>query len=76
MLHELGVAFRDDTFSGGWREVQANQFAAAFLVPQWMLRAEFRWQRAKTLADTFEVSEQAMRIQISKLIGIPADQVN
>ncbi|MGK3985543.1 ImmA/IrrE family metallo-endopeptidase [Sorangium sp. So ce136] len=75
MLHEIGVAYRDDTFSGGWKEAQANQFAAALLVPQWMLRDYYRRQSSKVLASLFEVSEQAMMIQISKLIGVPAEDV-
>ena len=74
MLHETGVAYRDDTFSGGWREAQANQFAAALLVPQRMLRTRYPG-RASVLAKTFDVSEPAMKVQISNLTGTPIEAV-
>ena len=50
------------------REVEANQFAAALLMPAELVRAE--WERDKSiagLARRFNVSEEAMGIRIATL---------
>jgi len=49
-------------------EVQANQFAAALLMPEELVQTE--WQRTKNVAELarlFNVSEEAMGIRLSRL---------
>ena len=49
-------------------EVQANQFAAALLMPEELIRTE--WQQTKNVANLarrFNVSEEAMGIRLSRL---------
>ena len=76
MLHDLGIAYRDDSFSGGWKEAQANQFAAGLLVPQNMLATRYTpGTAARFLAKQFQVSEPAMKIQIGKLLSIDPERV-
>lgn len=71
LLHGEGVAFRDDTFSGGPREVEANVFAAHLLMPRALLTPMFRGRDTKSLARTFHVSEQAMAYQLHHLFNVP-----
>jgi Zn-dependent peptidase ImmA (M78 family) len=56
------------------KEVEANQFAAALLMPTWLVQEQARrlglplWDSDVTeLADQFKVSEQAMTIRLSAL---------
>jgi len=68
MLHSLGVSFRDDTFTGTSAEMEANRFAAAFLMPERLVRAAAEHtQLSEHLAAQFRVSEQAMKIRLSTL---------
>jgi Zn-dependent peptidase ImmA (M78 family) len=66
MLHPLGKAFRDTTFSGNWQETQANRFAADLLMPEWMLdiAVHSTGGNVERLARLFGVSEQAMRYRL------------
>lgn len=57
------------------KEMEANQFAAALLMPRWLLEPEVRGlssgpvldQHVTELAKRFEVSEQAMTIRLMTL---------
>lgn len=72
MLHPLGVMFRDDTFSGDEREVEANKFAAALLMPREFVVSDYHATRdVKMLARRYVVSESAMRIRLHVLVGLP-----
>ncbi|NPD27394.1 ImmA/IrrE family metallo-endopeptidase [Corallococcus exiguus] len=57
-------------------EIEANQFASALLIPEWLLDKEFQTLNlqepladadVELLASHFEVSEHAMSIRLSKL---------
>jgi Zn-dependent peptidase ImmA (M78 family) len=66
MLHPTGIMFRDDDFRGTLREREANEFAANFLMPTWILHSyamDGRWSKID-LAKMFLVSPQAMEIQL------------
>jgi Zn-dependent peptidase ImmA (M78 family) len=71
LLHDLGVAFRDDTFTGDSRETQANQFAAQLLMPSWMLAGAELQAPVPALARRYNVSDQAMKFRIANLTGRP-----
>lgn len=67
LLHDVGVAFRDHTFSGNPRETEANRFAAALLIPRRMLLREADGTRtAEVLAGIFQVSAPAMDIELER----------
>lgn len=67
-LHPLGQLFRDGTFAGTQQERDANDFAAAMLMPLWLVEPVLRsTQRKTTLASMFHVSQAAMDIQLQKL---------
>ncbi len=72
LLHEEGVLFRDATFApaGNRKERDANDFAAALLIPLWMLEPIVMARRHSTtdLAALFDVSPGAMGIQLEKLL--------
>jgi hypothetical protein len=71
LLHEAGAEYRDDTFRGTPKEYQANDFAADLLMPLWMLdpvAASFGRDPGR-LAGIFQVSEQAMKIRLGRLVG-------
>lgn len=76
----VGVFFRDSRASLGeeWREVNANQFAAALLMPMQMIHSSLTKLAKSTgrftiddavskLAKQFEVSPQAMRFRLVAL---------
>lgn len=78
LAHELGhlflqpgldMEFRDTTFAGGAKEIQANRFAADLLMPLWMVaeQAERLGYSSTRLAALFAVSAQAMGIRLGKL---------
>ena len=73
MMHPLGVQFRETMFSGSPKEIGANQFAAAMLMPLWMVEAAAKVHGANgaLLCQMFDVSEQAMTIRLSQLSGDP-----
>jgi len=76
-LHEAGAAFRDDTFTGDWREVQANRFAAALLMPE-PLVSHLRRRGltiAKELARILVVSESAMKYRLANLTGEDPERI-
>lgn len=55
-------------------EIEANAFAAALLVPKWMLETYVKSGRdIPRAAQLFDVSEAAMRIQVAKLLGVPVE---
>jgi Zn-dependent peptidase ImmA (M78 family) len=70
------IAFRDENSglaNDSW-EVEANQFAAALLMPEKFLREDFRKLSHKSaedaiddLADKYEVSTQAMSFRVQAL---------
>jgi Zn-dependent peptidase ImmA (M78 family) len=73
----LEILFRDDVAQRGTdqREIEANAFAAALLMPEPLVRQRFRtlWDRQPShnidrvvaeLADDFDVSSQAMRFRL------------
>lgn len=70
LLHPTGTMFRDNArFSGDGREAEANRFAAALLMPMWMLEPLVT-RSARTLdelADLFDVSSEAMTYQLDNL---------
>jgi len=66
--HGPAEAGPDDERDGRKREIQANMFAAALLMPEADVRLE--WERTRTikeLARVFEVSQEAMRYRIAQL---------
>lgn len=68
LLHPSGMAFRDDTFSGGPLEVEANAFAAALLMPASFLQpATVLLTPTAQLARIYKVSETAMEIRLNQL---------
>lgn len=76
LAHELGhlflhpgLEFRDTTFAGGPKEVEANRFAADLLMPIWMVaaQAERLGYSVTRLSSIFGVSAQAMQIRLTKL---------
>lgn len=77
IAHELGHLFlhpgeqhhRDEKFANfNAAELKANQFAAALLMPEWMVwRAIGRHRGIKDLARLFEVSEVAMKYRLKTL---------
>lgn len=74
MLHPLGTEYRDHEFSGGGpRETQANQFAAALLMPMWLVEQarRARGTNGAVLCKLFDVSERAMTIRLEQLAGVP-----
>lgn len=74
LLHDFGVAYRDDTFSGNPREAEANAFAASLLMPKAeVLRAFSDVRSADKLAKAFGVSLSAMQIRLSVLTGQPSE---
>lgn len=79
LLHDPGVAFRDDTFTGNWKEVQANRFAAGLLMPLDLVRDHYSRglyrPAARTVARAFMVSEAAMRYRLHDLTGIDPDLI-
>lgn len=70
-LHPLGTAYRDETFAGSEMESQANGFAAALLMPLWMMEAPVRRLDGdpQRLADLFDVSRRAMEIRLLRFYG-------
>ena len=69
LLHPLGVAYRDTSFKGSPEELQANRFAAALLMPEWMIRpaVSITGPDVARLAAMFEVSESAMATRLDDL---------
>jgi Zn-dependent peptidase ImmA (M78 family) len=71
LLHEEGV-FRDAAFApaGNREERDANDFAAALLIPLWMLEPIVTNHRRATaeVASLFDVSPGALGIQLEKLL--------
>lgn len=67
--------YRNSTSSAGFdpREIEANAFAAALLMPKWLLKEELKAHDPITdldiyrLAVRFGVSEQAMTLRLVKL---------
>lgn len=72
LLHAIGTQFRDHAFgpSSDWKETQANDFAAALLMPLWLLEPIVTGSRrgTKDLSELFEVSVAALNVQLSKLL--------
>jgi len=59
---------RIEAFSGLNAEVQANQFAAALLMPEELVRSVFKeTKNVESLARLFNVSEEAMAIRLGRL---------
>lgn len=76
MLHSVDQPlYRDKTFEGGPRETEANKFAAAILMPLWMVERAVLNPRLdeRALATLFEVSERALGIRLEQLAGRPVD---
>ncbi|WP_192822771.1 ImmA/IrrE family metallo-endopeptidase [Rufibacter sp. LB8] len=77
MQYRSQIQFRDQKSATGElkNEREANQFAAAILMPGFMIKNEIEKrnlefieeQDVKELADIFKVSQQAMTIRLSKL---------
>ncbi|WP_438014953.1 ImmA/IrrE family metallo-endopeptidase [Sorangium sp. So ce315] len=71
LLHPLNRMFRDTTLArrGDLREEEANEFAAALLMPLWMLDrfAKSKQFDATAIADFFKVSHGALAMQLKKL---------
>lgn len=74
----VSVYFRDGDSSSGekWREIQANQFAAALLMPRMLLEQEISQpeydfldedELCSLLAERFQVSTQAMAFRLGSL---------
>lgn len=75
MLHpdEDGrVFFRDTSFFGNAREVEANRFAADLLMPKHLVNAAMSALGAEVsrLAKVFQVSDEAMAIRLKEILGI------
>ena len=72
LLHTIGIQFRDHTFgpSRDLKETEANDFAAALLMPLWLLEPIVVGSKRGTeaLADLFDVSVAALNVQLSKLL--------
>ena len=73
-LNDSKQMFRDDSknftaFQYDTREVEANQFAAAFLMPAEVVRLAVQQgtRSVSTLADMFRVSEAAMKYRLISL---------
>lgn len=74
LLHSVSrPMFRETTFSGDDQEIEANKFAAALLMPLWMVEDATRSKNASgdSLCRLFDVSEKAMSIRLSQLAGVP-----
>lgn len=72
MLQQPGFRHRDNpNFTGDWREVQANRFAAELLMPADMVGIGLISTGGDTrrLARLFNVSEAAMTVRLSVLNG-------
>lgn len=72
LLHAIGIQFRDHAFgpSRDAKETEANDFAAALLMPLWLLEPIVVGSKRGTdqLAALFEVSVAAINVQLSKLL--------
>jgi Zn-dependent peptidase ImmA (M78 family) len=69
LWHPLGVQHRDPDFSR-WEpiEMEANNFAAELLMPEWMVRpATAVAESVEQLARMFEVSTPAMKFRLKNL---------
>lgn len=68
VLHD-GTVFRDriTLHSPDPKELEANRYAAAVLMPTWMIHAFERGKTTEELADLFEVSPQAMEIRRKRM---------
>jgi Zn-dependent peptidase ImmA (M78 family) len=77
VLHRTSLAMRYDyNFNEGPEEAQANGYAAALLIPMWML-AEYAPtydHKVAPLAELFDVSREAMNIRLRKLVTGAADR--
>lgn len=73
ILHGDQKLWRDASFSGSAKEMQANGYAAALLVPLWMLTPYARSSQfdydAEKLAGLFHVSKTMMQIRLLKWMG-------
>lgn len=71
LLHEEGRAYRDTTFAGTPREIEANRFAADLLMPlSWVAAfADLYRDDVARLARTFQVSEKAMDYRLANVAG-------
>ncbi|NOK34275.1 ImmA/IrrE family metallo-endopeptidase [Corallococcus exercitus] len=71
MLHQLTEQHRDTSFVGNPQEVQANAFAAALLMPFWLLEPVVAQMGpdANSLARLFKVSTRAMEIRLGAMAG-------
>ncbi|ATB36269.1 hypothetical protein CYFUS_001683 [Cystobacter fuscus] len=72
MLHNAEEeTYRDVSFAGSRKEVEANNYAASLLMPFRMLEAyvDEYGPRVSVLASAFEVSEAAMRIRLENMAG-------
>lgn len=71
LMHPLNKLLRDATFArpGDAIEEEANEFAAALLMPLWMLEpiAKLPNTKASDIAAWFKVSHGALAIQLRKL---------
>lgn len=69
VVHRETESFRDISFSGDAREIQANNFAAALLMPKWMVLpyARVHGMNVEKLAEIFRVSRPAMEIRLAAL---------
>lgn len=71
LLHPTGRMMRDSTFArvGDIREEEANDFAAALLMPLWLLEPIITGSKrsAFELANLFDVSHGALSLQLRKL---------
>lgn len=73
MLHNpVESAYRDISFSGTREEVEANQYAAALLMPLWLLQqaVDAHGVSIRFLARMFDVSNAAMHVRLDKLMGM------
>jgi IrrE N-terminal-like domain len=71
LLHPLGRKLRDANFArkGDVEEAEANEFAAALLIPLWMLEPIVvgTGRSPQVLASMFGVSQGALSLQLRKL---------
>lgn len=68
MLHNIGVAYRDESYTGTPQEVEANQFAAELLMPDELFDSVLMRHGTdpKTLAKIFGVSDLSARVRLMK----------
>lgn len=71
MKHPVGVQWRDTDYKGTPQEREANNYAAALLMPAWMLEQYAQVTTdPRSLATAFDVGVQAMEYRLQNVLGI------